>query len=97
MSTSAYRDLDARDGILRSLHQCANECDYLANAYRADGAPDAADDLAETARRYRQLIAVAPVAWAGADQIDALCTPPAHDAETAACAAQDTEEIPRVR
>lgn len=96
MAATTYRDIDTTTGILRSLHQVANKCDYLANAYRADGAPDAADDMAETARRYRQLIAVAPVAWAGADQIDALCTPAAMDTETAACAAQDTEEIPRV-
>lgn len=96
MSATAYRDIDTTAGILRSLHQVANECDYLANGYRADGDPDAADDMDEAARRYRQLIAVAPTAWAGADQIDALCMPPAADAETEACAAQDTEEIPRV-
>lgn len=85
MSTTAYRDIDTTSGILRSLHQVANDCDYLANGYRADGDPEAADDMAEAARRYRQLIAIAPVAWAGADQIDALCVPPAVDAETAAC------------
>lgn len=98
MSAMADReaDLTLTSQIMHSLHDVAQECGYLADGYRRDGDPESADFMDRAGLRYRQLLAVAPHAWADADRLDALTVRSSRDPETEACASQETQEIPRV-
>ena len=100
MSSISDRDAEIRSSILRNLTTVAVDCEALAAGYSADNLTDDAVYMHTAALRYRQLAARAIGNWADADQLTALTANAARDsawdAETAACAARDTEEIPRV-
>ncbi|HEY3477508.1 MAG TPA: hypothetical protein VGL02_01300 [Streptomyces sp.] len=99
MSTSE-RDAEIKSSILRGLADTAAGCEQMAADYSADNDSQSATDLHEAALRYRQLAARAMSIWADADALEALTANSARsaawDAETEACDAQETREIPRV-
>ncbi|HEY0935888.1 MAG TPA: hypothetical protein VGD91_19380 [Trebonia sp.] len=95
LSTSE-RDAEVCASILRNLLDAARDCEQLAAGYSADGDSESAADTHVAALRYRQLAARAMGCWADADHLASLVANAAADPESEACAAQETQEIPRV-
>lgn len=96
MNAMAERDREICSAILRNLANVAELCEQLADGYSTAGDQENGDYLFQAARRYRQAATAAPGAWAAADRLLTLRAAAAVDPETAACAARDTEEMPRV-
>lgn len=96
MTASADHDAAIRAHILHGLADAAEQCEKKAGDYKAAGDAASADFMAHAAMRYRQAAVSTPGAWAIADQALIELAMAAGNPTTEACAARDTEEIPRV-